>query len=54
MTMRLSEEKVPMTKEEVRAVSIARMELTEDAVVYDVGAGSRLLYLWRRLFQVSR
>ena len=32
--------KVPMTKEEVRAVSIARMELTEDAVVYDVGAGT--------------
>ena len=26
--------------EEVRAVSIARMELTEDAVVYDVGAGT--------------
>ena len=45
--------KVPMTKEEVRAVSIARMELTEDAVVYDVGA-EPALYLWRRLFQVSR
>lgn len=32
--------KVPMTKAEVRAVSLAQMELTEDAVVYDVGAGT--------------
>ena len=31
---------VPMTKAEVRAVSLAQMELTEDAVVYDVGAGT--------------
>ena len=31
---------VPMTKAEVRAVSIAALELTEDAVVYDVGAGT--------------
>ena len=31
---------VPMTKEEVRAVSIARLRLTEDAVVWDVGAGT--------------
>lgn len=32
--------KVPMTKAEVRAVSLAQMELTENAVVYDVGAGT--------------
>nr|WP_294491119.1 precorrin-6Y C5,15-methyltransferase (decarboxylating) subunit CbiT [uncultured Mediterraneibacter sp.] len=31
---------VPMTKEEVRAVSVAHLKLTEDAVVYDVGAGT--------------
>lgn len=29
-----------MTKEEVRAVSLAKLRLTEDAVVYDVGAGT--------------
>lgn len=32
--------KVPMTKEEVRAVSLAQLALTRDAVVYDVGAGT--------------
>ena len=32
--------KVPMTKSEVRSVSVAEMELTEDAVVYDIGAGT--------------
>ena len=31
---------VPMTKSEVRALSIAKLRLTEDAVVYDVGAGT--------------
>lgn len=32
--------KVPMTKEEVRAISLARLALTQDAVVYDIGAGT--------------
>ena len=33
-------EKVPMTKEEVREVSICKLHLTENAVVYDVGSGT--------------
>ncbi|HIZ82227.1 MAG TPA: precorrin-6Y C5,15-methyltransferase (decarboxylating) subunit CbiT [Candidatus Mediterraneibacter pullistercoris] len=31
---------VPMTKAEVRAVSLAQMELAENSVVYDIGAGT--------------
>ena len=31
---------VPMTKEEVRLVSICKLHLTEDAVVYDIGSGT--------------
>ena len=32
--------KVPMTKSEVRSTSVAELHLTEDAVVYDIGAGT--------------
>lgn len=32
--------KVPMTKREVRSVSIGKLELQSDSVVYDIGAGS--------------
>lgn len=32
--------KVPMTKEEVRTISISKLHLTEDSVVYDVGSGT--------------
>lgn len=32
--------KVPMTKAEVRSISISRLELSRDAVAYDVGAGT--------------
>lgn len=32
--------KVPMTKEEVRILSIAKLRLFQDSVVYDVGAGT--------------
>lgn len=32
--------KAPMTKEEVRAVSLAKLRLQEDSICYDVGAGT--------------
>ena len=34
------EKKVPMTKQGVRILSLARLELTENAIVYDIGAGT--------------
>lgn len=33
-------DKVPMTKEEVRTVSLAKLRLYQDAVCYDIGAGT--------------
>ena len=52
---------VPMTKEEVRSVSLSKLRLTEDAVVYDVGAGTgsvsveAALLAWRgRVYAVER
>jgi precorrin-6Y C5,15-methyltransferase (decarboxylating) len=33
-------DKVPMTKEEVRSVSLSKLGLTEDAICYDIGAGT--------------
>lgn len=33
-------DKVPMTKEEIREVSICKLHLQEDAVVYDIGSGT--------------
>lgn len=32
--------KVPMTKSEVRSISLSRLQLKEDSVVYDIGAGT--------------
>lgn len=31
---------VPMTKSEVRAISLAKMALQQDSIVYDIGAGT--------------
>lgn len=33
-------DKVPMTKEEVRSISLSKLRLSKDSVVYDIGAGS--------------
>ena len=32
--------KVPMTKEEVRSISVSKMQLCRDSIVYDIGAGT--------------
>ncbi|MBS6195032.1 MAG: precorrin-6A reductase [Clostridiales bacterium] len=33
-------DKVPMTKEEVRSISLSKLRLNRDSVIYDVGAGT--------------
>lgn len=33
-------EKVPMTKEEVRSISISKLQLSKESVIYDIGAGT--------------
>lgn len=33
-------DKVPMTKSEVRSISLSKLQLKEDSVIYDVGAGT--------------
>lgn len=36
----LLRDKVPMTKEEIREISLCKLHLTKDAVLYDVGSGT--------------
>ena len=48
--------KVPMTKSEVRTVSLSKLELYEDCEFWDIGAGTgsetlareRVLSVWKR------
>ncbi|MFR5116439.1 MAG: hypothetical protein ACLTDV_05060 [Eubacterium sp.] len=41
--------KVPMTKEEVRSISLSKLRLQADSVVYDVGAGTGSISIEVRL-----
>lgn len=33
-------DKVPMTKEEIRSISLSKLQLQKDSVIYDIGAGT--------------
>lgn len=33
-------DKIPMTKSEIRSISLSKLQLTKDSIIYDVGAGT--------------
>lgn len=45
--------KVPMTKEEVRILSLAKLNLKRDSIVYDIGSGSGSVGIEAALFAIE-